>query len=385
MDGQLLLAEGCFAQCGPVCVAQGCDLACPFKEEDYVIKQMEVGGENYRPPVDLRGPQIDTLPGYIPAIRHGYGRTEDFAGPQKLVALNLYDVLQHTGEFRGDWVAPADAAAALRRRFRIAPDSEVVVVSTGFDPKLESFAANYDSAKIGARLRMLNLAGMTPPNYSFFRSTTTSPIPRTDVRWNFRRILKACEKLSNDGIPIIPHLNALTQKDWDDWLQFLLERPQIRFVAKEFQTGLRRVEAAELALRRFADLKQKLGRPLHPIFIGGVQYRQEIARIFPNFTFVNSVPFMRAIHRHVVDLEADISLRWIKRATESGEPLDAQLRFNVAHYIERLTRSLAPLPDVIRPAAAFWQLVDQHGWRGQLLHDNHRRFRQGLPLMLRSA
>lgn len=385
MEGQLALDGGCFAHCGPVCIAGGCDQACPFHEEDYVLKQMEVGGEDYWPPVDLHVPTFEKLPFYIPAIRHGYGRVEPFQGPNKLVALSLYDVLRHSGEVRGTLAQSGDPALVLRERFKLAADSEIVVISTGFDSKLESFAANYGSANIGATLASLRLAGITPPNYSFFRSTNGSPITRTDVRWNFRRILRACADLSADGIPMIPHLNAETAKDWDDWTRFLAERPQIRFVAKEFQTGLRRGASAELTLKRFTRMQEVLGRRLHPILIGGAQFRRQIAQVFDEFTFVNSVPFMKALHRHVVDLDQDLSTRWIKEATERGEPADAHLRLNVENYSQRLIGSLKPASSEVRRPTDFWELVELHGWREKVLSENYTRFRRGLPLVALSA
>jgi hypothetical protein len=385
MEGQLSLTGGCFSHCGPVCIARGCDQACPFREEDYVLKQMEVGGEDYWPPVDLRGPNFEELPIYIPAIRHGYGRVAPFKAPQNLVVLSLYDVLQHSGLMRGNGGFSSDPALALRQRFKLEAEAEIIVTSTGFDPKLEAFFANYGSAKIGKTLASLRLAAMSPPNYSLFRSTANAPIVRTDVRWNLKRIWRACADLSADGVPVIPHLNAMTAKDWDDWTRFFAERPQLKFVAIEFQTGLRKAAAAALTLRRFAQLQETIGRPLHPIFIGGVQFRNEIAGIFKNFTFVNSDPFMKALHRHVVDLDHDLSTRWIKEATDRGQPADDHLRLNVQNYIQRLSGSMKTAPEESRRPQDFWDLAMRNGWRDRLLADNYTRFRRGLPLAELSA
>jgi hypothetical protein len=93
-------------------------------------------------PSTCGGPNFEELPIYIPAIRHGYGRVAPFKAPQNLVVLSLYDVLQHSGLMRGNGGFSSDPALALRQRFKLEAEAEIIVTSTGFDPKLEAFFAN---------------------------------------------------------------------------------------------------------------------------------------------------------------------------------------------------------------------------------------------------
>lgn len=257
---------------------------------------------------------------YIPVLQHEGRRSRP---PEAdVVAIPLFNILRNRAD--GSYGSRFSDGIALRRRFRLRDSTKILLRGVDDDRKLERFWKFHRSNNVGAGLAKLGLLGVTVPNFSFFTDATRFQILR-----NRKRIVLTCERLSSAGVPVIPHLNALTRTDWQFWADFLQDHPEIIVVCKEFQTGLKEVARGEAAYREIVDLQQAVGRKLHPVLVAGGRYYQQAQIDFPDrFSVMDSTAFMGAQFRQVLTEESD-RLRWVKKPTERGEPVDDHFDQNV--------------------------------------------------------
>ncbi len=321
LSGNQLGLLGCFMQCAS-CPAEECDFTCP-SNPNYLTRWAEVGGlfKKTHGPISSVPPAV--LPIYIPRICHGKRRHR--ALNCAVVALSLYDVIKGRAKKRYGRVTPG--AEFLRREFGLTQDAQILLISVGFDQFLERFWREHRAWNIPDVLNELNLLGVTAPNFSFFNDA-----PRTHSLWNRRRMLAIGERISAAGGRVILHLNASNAGDWDYWASFLREHPEIVCVAKEFQTGLSVKESAADAMRSLITLQQHLGRPLHPVLIGGGRFAPTLRKRFPSFTIVDSVPFMRTVKRKIFQDPAVNRVKWRHCKTEPNACLSALMDYNVSGY-----------------------------------------------------
>lgn len=325
---------GCFIDCGRTCApgaGRSCDATCPKRPMQFARRWAEVGGwPGRRPANPLRAP-MGTPPRYVPFIRHGSRRDEllDLG----FVAVPTFELVGGAGPNYGP---RAKDGRDLRARLRLRDDAQLLFVSVAPDGDLEKYWASATELAVPSKIAELNLWGMTAPNYSFF-----DLVPRTQILYNRARIVCATEALSEAGVPGILHVNAKTSSDWQFWADLLRDHPQIRFVAKEFQTGARYDrEVAEQMIAGLAAIQEHVPQDIHPIVVGGTQYASLIARVFRNVTFVDSRPFMNAVHRHRFVFDV-LGARWEASPTGPEEGLEELLAHNIFHYaryVDALTR-----------------------------------------------
>lgn len=261
------------------------------------------------------------LPPYVPLLQHRYSRAAPLQEP--VVALPTFDVLRLDKQGR---MAPRfETAQSLRDGYRLAPNSRVILISVATDDALEVYWARRRQDGVPAALSRLGLDGITVPNFSFF---TDAPRPHT--LWNRARMALVAREFTQEGLAVIPHLNAETTSDWQWWEHLVLQQPQLTYVAKEFQTGLARHEAGLEALDHLRRLQDRAGRELHPILIGAGRYVREIKAAFANFTISDSRPFMETMARRRAMFGSRI--RWLYAPSPSGSSVDELLLHNVSVY-----------------------------------------------------
>lgn len=307
---------GCFSSCWSCGVAEGkCDYTCPRKP-GFWRDWAEVGGLTPRPRRPLPALGLD-LPWYVPMVRHGYSRCE--ALPLDVVALGTFDVLDTICQPR------VEHAEQLRDRFLVAPHAQVLLVSVNPDRQVESFWAHRTPDRL-ASLAQLGVAAMTTPNFSFFDDA-----PRLHSVRNFWRTLRAAEDLADAGITPVLHVNALCRADWKRWANVLRDNPSVCHVCKEFQTGLTDPQRAADAIEGLRWLQDEIGRPIHPLIVGGRRVAHLVARHFSALTVVDSVPFLAAVkRRRIVSNGADTAQ--LVNPTSPGELLDELLQHNIRTY-----------------------------------------------------
>lgn len=324
---------GCFTACSADCGTRGCDWTCPSSPSDFVERVRDVGGFATRA-VGLEPLDPGLLPPYVPVIHHGYARGGDphVAVDADVAAISIKDVVRAREDGRIDVVA--DNPVSLRRYFGLRDDAKVLLVCVATDRHLERYWAHRTLDGIPSRLARLGLLGVTLPNFSFFIDA-----PRTHTMWNRRRMLRTGEELSSLGLPVVPHLNALTIEDWRFWKEFLVAHPEISVVAKEFQTGLREKEKARAAIDALRELQDGVGRPLRLVAIGATRYLPSLRRVFRSVTFVDSGPFMRAMKRRARGGDPGAS-RWRAVAAARGAELVDLLNGNIRSHAAFISRAL---------------------------------------------
>jgi len=338
---------GCFPICNN-CDPDQCDWTCPNNPAVFQRRWQEVGGLNQGPPGPLRPvPRTVRLPDYVPEILHGSSRQGGFSAP--VVAIPMHRLLRLKGQEYGAIATDPDD---LRHRFGLAPDARVLLVSVALDPTIERFWRHARKARIGQVISRLGILGMTVPNFSFFEDA-----PRPHTLWNRYRMMRSAEALSEDGVPIIPHLNALQENDWAFWRDLLRNQSGIRVVAKEFHTGLAFRDKGLKAVEDLARLQRDVGRDLHPLIIAGGRFSRELARHFSAFTIVDSVPFSKTVMgRRRAIVHPDRRLEWRLEETPRGQPLDDRLRYNFAAYRDWLAgnRLIEDTTSARQTSLPFW-------------------------------
>jgi len=308
-DGQQSLF-GCFDPCQTSDLCEG--LACPCQGDRFIKLLRDVGGLDSRPWKPIRGPELE-LPLYVPILRHGKKRERPFDRP--VVGISIRELLPRR---RAENYHPVVATAArLRDWYRVPRKTRIIVSSVAPDQAIEDFWSFRNVTDVVAELAKLDLAAMTTPNYSFFTN-----VPRTHTLFSRKRIVVVAEELSAAGIPTILHVNAETDADWDFWFDVLSGFPTIRYVAKEFQTGNRRLDSGLRALHELDRLQQRLGRRLHPVAIGGAQYAMFFAQRFETYTIMDSHPFMTASHRRELTFRSGRLAKVRRRAAMLDELLE---------------------------------------------------------------
>lgn len=285
-SGQLSLL-GCFVQCQTPGLCEENSWACPCRGAEFLGMLREVGGLHDRDWLPLRTPTTP-LPPYVPIIRHRAKRRRPFA--PEVAGISIRDLLPRRTERH--YYPVAESADELRDRFGLARGTPVLVSSVALDDVIERYWAFRNVTRVPQLLATLGISAMTVPNYSYFRNA-----PRTHTLYNRKRLMVAAEELSAAGVAVIPHFNAITDEDWRVWERLLAAQPGVICVAKEFQTGNRAPARGTRSLEKLRDIQERLGRPIHPVAIGGGQHVPALAKHFSSFTVADSHPFLCAANR----------------------------------------------------------------------------------------
>lgn len=299
-----------------------CNAVCPYNEKfDTWIR--EVGGLRFDDLNPLEQPALD-LPSYVPVIDHRSGRRRRLDYP--VIGLNTYNVLRSRRGARGEYRTLSDSPDGLRDAFLLSREAKIILRGVAQDAQLERFWENRVVSDAPQQLARLNIYGAIGPNFSHFLN-----VPRTDNLQNRRRQMLCLSELHSAGLATIPHLSATMPGDWRFWRGFLRSNPRIRYVAIEFQTGNKNRIQGQKAIDNLASVQKELGRPLHPMIVGGAQFVEYVAERFMRFTLFDSMPFYMAMHRFRFDLSQG-KYPWREGFTLEGQPLDDHLQDNISGY-----------------------------------------------------
>lgn len=298
-----------------------CDNVCPHHPR-HLEQLREIGGLTFHdlPPV----PQTPVrLPLYIPLIHHRYCRRRPLDWP--VVGLDTYQVVK----VRGNGMTPvANDPEGLRQHFRVSADAKVVLRGIGTDRSLERYWAHRRRDDLPDGLARLGVLAAVGPNFSHFLD-----VPRHDNMFNRKRQVLCLDEFVRAGLNPVPHLNAAQPGDWNFWERFLAANRSVTVVAVEFETGNRSPAQGRLVVARLIALQQALGRPLHPLVVGGTQYLEAIAPQFEATSFLDSTPFVKTIKRQAFrPTRPGARSRWRKSETPTGWPLDDLLAENLKSY-----------------------------------------------------
>lgn len=271
------------ADCDPLT----CTKVCLTKEREFALDYAEVGGFGLDDVGPLAQPDLE-LPTYIPLVQHGYS-----GGPVDLpwAAVSLHDIASALHLGRPGPGATLDPAA-LRARFGLGSATRVVVVGIGKDADIERFWAVHRRREAATLLAQLGVTCVIPPNFSLALDE-----PRPTHLHSKRRSLLCASAFAAAGLTAVPVVQTLTPHDWRIFEAFLRERPDVRYVAAEFQTGLVAKDRARAMLKAFGVLQANLGRRLHMIAIGGGHHRELLREHVGAVTVIDSTPWFKSMMR----------------------------------------------------------------------------------------
>jgi len=315
-------AWGCSSHC-VTCTRKQCDFTCFSRLPQMVERMQEVRGFLNRNYQKLKIPAANTLPVYIPVVYNQSCRLRTLDIP--MVAIPFHRALKLTSD--GHYRPLSTNAKELREEFKISADSKVLITGVAFDRYLERYWQYAEHHGTARKLSDLDVFGMTVPNFSHFTDVT-----QPHILYNNRRAQITAECMSQQGLSVIPHVNASMPRDWQAWTDLFRQQPQINMFSKEFQTGLSDPDLAERAINELASLQDKVGRELHPILFGAAPFIPQVRSLFREFTIVDSRPFMSTVMRRKFVLRDDGTRSWVRNLTERGEDLDDLLAHNVKNY-----------------------------------------------------
>lgn len=311
---------GCHLHSREQCAAN--QWTCPWcRTGEFTRRISEVGGWPPPLPASVLGITRE-LPAYVPNVEHAYNMDGRMRLP--IVALPTRMVVSGRGKKFGP---KFKTSTHLRREFHLERKTDLILVSVSADQYLESFWRYHRENNIAKRLANLGIMAITVPNFSYF-----SDGPRPHTIYNRGRINRCIERLSEAGVAVVPHLNALTTADWGHWRHMLREFPDVRYVCKEFQTHDGSDDLAQLA-----RLQDDLKRPLHPVLVGAGAYASRLRNLFAKSTIISSTPWFRAVRgRERAQLE-DGRLRWTKANVPRGHALCKLVEHNLREYTKYIT------------------------------------------------
>lgn len=337
--------KGCFQRCDRRCRNVVCDCVCPGAPVQFDEAWLEVEGI-CKPPISCSQQHSTTLPPfYVPQIIHGSNRLKAFDA--RWVSIPLLSILSFG---RRGCDIRFDTRESLCAALKISINSHIILSSVSHDWVIEKFWADHRYRNLLPRIAALNFEAMTVPNFSFMLD-----VPRTNALYNLSRIFRLIERMSDNGITTVPHINASTGGDWEKWERIVASIPNIKMVGVEFQTGLSDQARGIKFLQRLDRLQEATGRRLHPIAAGGAGWMKELSSITDSFTAVDSTPFMKTVKRQAaISFAIGGRPRWHTRRTYEGEALDELLVENVeAHRNFVLRKAGLPVEELLTQPLLF--------------------------------
>lgn len=310
-----------FFDCADYCQCPdkaSCDLVCRGNPANFVERVREIGGFDLMNMLHVSGAAIDPLPSMIPLVEHNSARQETLNFP--IVALPLYKLIDLT---KG--VVRFSDREVLAKQFGIDARARVVLSGVGRDLKIERYWAMPNRPEVLAQLKSLDIALITPPNFSVL-----TDVSRTDNLHAMKRILIAYTEMLQAGLPSALHINARTERDYQRWAEVITAHTEIQCLAIEFATGAGRGNRIEWHVDHLRKLADHVGRPLKLVMRGGNRVLEKLRLSFETVTTVDTEAFSKTRCRKKAYFTDAGKLTWKNSPTALGEPIDNLLRHNIA-------------------------------------------------------
>lgn len=295
---------------------QDCDAVCR-KNPDFVDRIREINGFDLATvprTSPIAGP---TLPPVIPMLYHGGQRKESFVA--EVVCLPFFSLIKPNFSS-----VKFESRNILCDAFKVTTDAVIVLSGTAIDPPLEHWWELGKKRRTFIRaLRHLNVSLVTTPNYSLFTDQ-----PRWNDLHNMKRIALVWQEFIDEGLPAALHVNARTDTDWNRWIDFIRERPEVTHIAYEFGTGAGWQNRINWHAEHLANLARSVRRPLSLVVRGGHQILSIVSSFFDQVSIIETSAFMKTINRQFASLAACGSIEWKRSPTQKGEPLDRLMDSN---------------------------------------------------------
>ncbi|MER9901129.1 hypothetical protein [Mesorhizobium sp. M0130] len=276
----------------------------------------------------------------VELIYHGSRRSQ--ALDADIVALRLADVV----DFRRKR-SKHSSAEQLRETFRLAPDCKIILTGVDHDHRIESWWSLGSARPAIIRgLVALGIHMVTTPNFSLVLDH-----PRWDDLHAMKRIALVFAEFQENGLACALHPNGRTFQDFERWMSFVVERPEVQALAYEFITGPDRTGRRQFHLDRLAELAAAVNRPLDIIMRGNPQVIPFLRGHFRKVIYIDTTAFIKTQKRRIAERVANSALEWVPFKTPPKAFLDPLLRINLEEQVAYLRAAYYSLPPLAAKAA----------------------------------
>ena len=295
-----------------------CDSVCRNKPREFARRVREIRGFRLdNVPRAARLPE-PPLPQVVPVLFHGNIRETPFAPPA--VCLPLYKVIARQGSAKR-----YSNATVLAKAFRFQIGTPLILTGTADDRPLERWwslgPGRLDAIR---KLRDLGVALVTTPNFSLFTDR-----PRWDDLHSMKRIAITHEEFLREELPAALHVNARTERDWERWTTYIMQRSEVTHVAFEFATGAGWAGRIEWTAEQLARLADGVGRSLHLVVRAtSRKVLRGLVSAFAQTTVIDTTCFIKAVHRQRAVVANTGKIEWKPFATAPHLPVDELLSHN---------------------------------------------------------
>lgn len=293
--------------------ASACNYVCPKNPIVFVNRRVELSGYELGSIQRVVAPPTSALPSYVPVIYNKSKRVR--AVDSSVIAIPLkYLLSRKTGKLF------AQTRIEAAERFGFDPNATIVIDGVSEDRVLESFWEMALEQQVVTALAQLSPALVTTPNFSLF-----ADVPRWDNFHNMKRIALAWYEMASSGLPAALHLNARTDRDWDRWIEFLVDHEEIDTIAFEFATGAAISHRAHWYVKKLREVAAAVPQDLRLVIRGGFPYLRALGKRFRSVTFIDTSSFVKMTKRQAASIAPSGRLKWHR----VDEPLDDLLDHNV--------------------------------------------------------
>jgi hypothetical protein len=300
-----------------------CTNVCP-KNENYIARVQEVRGFTLSNIPRSKIIRYSVLPLVSPVVYHKYSRKENLAVEAVTIPLRLlFNQSNGSIEFQ--------SKKEVAEHFRFDENAKLIIVGADDDKYIENYWSHRRSSKFPEKLAQLQPDLITSPNYSLPLN-----VVRQDNLYNIKRIAVAWHELVAEGIPTSLHVNGRTNKDWENWTDFIGEREEVKCISFEFATGGAIFEQGEYYAKNLIKLARIVGRDLRLVIRGGQKYVAPLNRAFSDLVFLDSTTFMKTVYRRALNWHPGDVLTDYKSKTKKNEPLDFLFQRNLKTMTEMI-------------------------------------------------
>ena len=167
--------------------------------------------------------------------------------------------------------------------------------------------------------------------------------------------------MTNEQLPVVPHLQAQTSRDWSRLEELFARFPEARHSCMEFQTGLHNQDPTypgrEIYKRHFQDFQQSTGGRVHPIVLAGYREIDFLKDVCGSFSLIDANVFIKTVNRQVAHYRGAERRRWIRASLSQSQDLSSLLKSNISIEREFFLRNAGmgidgkPLDPLLLPAA----------------------------------
>ena len=286
-----------------------CDRVCRNNHQ-FAAQFNEVGGFNLLNVAEPAANSFRPSGQIIPLIYHAGSRLQ--AARSQTVCLRLSDLYSFkTGQIK------FETRAELCRAFMIRSDAEIIVSGVDHDRRIEPWwKLDDERPNIIGSLKTLGVDLVTTPNFSLIIDR-----PRMDDMHAMKRIAIVHEEFTRFGMPAALHVNGRTDRDFERWTEFLIERSTIRQLAFEFSTGNGRTDRLPLYTQWLCHMAESVNRPLDIFVRGNPIAIPALRRGFERVYYIETTSFMRTTKRRQAERSGNQRIVWRRHLTPAGQDL----------------------------------------------------------------